>query len=325
MIDIDKQVEKYLSYFDDPHNLELAFYGGSFTGLKNSLIEEYLKVGYKYIEKGIVSTMRVSTRPDYINKAKLDLLKKYGVETIELGVQSMNNEILDANKRGTSKNRIIKASEDIKKSGFNLGLQMMTGLYKSSKEDDIETALEIARLSPDFVRIYPTMVLPDIELYDLYREGKYKVSTTDQMLDTVTRIVAIFESLDIEIIRIGLYSGGDERDYERIGPFHPALRQIVYSRLYKSFLTSILNDFNEKDIRLGAPGKDLSYLVGYKASNKNFLLDKGYKVKFIEEKLDPLTISVSSPSRSSIYNLRDYLKERISDLYEIKKDNTTRL
>jgi histone acetyltransferase (RNA polymerase elongator complex component) len=155
-------------------NTEIAFFGGSFTAIDRSYMVSLLEEAKPFIENKVFSGIRISTRPDAIDEEVLLLLKKYGVTAIELGAQSMNDEVLLSNRRGHTVDDVVNASLLIKKHGFSLGLQMMTGLYKSTREIDVETAKRIVALKPDTVRIYPTIVLENTHLAELLKSGEYK-------------------------------------------------------------------------------------------------------------------------------------------------------
>ena len=164
-VEIAKKSKKY-----DPNNTEIAFFGGSFTSIDPLYMTELLEAAYTHVENGSVAGIRISTRPDCINKEILYSLKNYGVTAIELGAQSMVDSVLVANNRGHLSCDVVTSSHLIKDYGFSLGLQMMIGLYESSKELDIYTAQKIIELQPDTVRIYPTITLKNTYLEKLYLE-----------------------------------------------------------------------------------------------------------------------------------------------------------
>ena len=161
----------------NPKTTEIAFFGGSFTAINRTYMLRLLKTAYQFVESGMVSGIRISTRPDAIDDEILLLLKQYGVTSIELGAQSLNDKVLMLNNRGHSSQDVINASNLIKKHGFSLGLQMMTGLYGDCDEFAIKTAEEVIKLKPDTVRIYPTIVLKNTDLAALYIDNKYKPQT----------------------------------------------------------------------------------------------------------------------------------------------------
>lgn len=279
---IKKDIEKYLALYEGKSDIELAFYGGSFTALDYPLMLSYLKLANTYIERDLIDSIRISTRPDAISEEILDELEKYNVKTIELGAQSMNDAVLDALRRGHKAADTISSAKMIKDRGFTLGLQMMTGLYKSSKEKDIATAEAIAALEPDFVRIYPTLVIKDTELVDRLEDGSYKPLDVDEAVDTLKSLVIIFETKDIEIIRIGLQTTDNIQLGKDVvaGPFHPAIRSLTYEAIYLEIieefveLNKITNDFT-----IASSKKVASYLSGSKKVNRKKIYQK-YKINY---------------------------------------------
>lgn len=314
-LNISEQIKDYLEYINNKSKVQLAFYGGSFTGIGFEPMRYYLESVRDFISDGKIDSIRISTRPDYIDEEILTFLKKYKVETIELGVQSMVDEVLVKNKRGTTREKIIESANLIRLSGFSLGLQMMTGLYGSSLDDDIYTAFEIAKLSPDFVRIYPTMILPKTELYNLYSEKEYIPMTVEGMLEHIYKIVCIFEANEIDIIRLGLYSDGKETEKDVIGPFHPATKQVIYSRLYLDIIKGEL-DKHDSDISFYVNKKEVDYISGYKASNRKELLKLGITSSIYGEDIDEKTIVMKSNKHISYLNVKDFCKNYIGELYE---------
>ena len=158
----------------NPETTEIAFFGGSFTAINHNYMITLLNSAFKYVHKGLVAGIRISTRPDAIDRGILTILKSYGVTAIEIGAQSMNDKVLKKNNRGHTAKDVQNASKLIKEMGFSLGIQMMTGLYGDNNSEAIKTAKEIAKLKPDTVRIYPTIVLKDTDLAALYADGFYK-------------------------------------------------------------------------------------------------------------------------------------------------------
>ena len=172
--DVKDTIEYYLNNFKtNEREIEVAFFGGSFTGIDVELQKELLEAAYEYIKEGKVNSIRISTRPDYISKDILKMLKKYNVKTIELGVQSANNYILEKAKRGHTFEDVKKASKLINRYGFRLGHQMMVGLPDSTMLDEINTAKALVKLKPKIVRIYPVLVIKGTQLEEDYKNGEY--------------------------------------------------------------------------------------------------------------------------------------------------------
>ncbi len=222
-------IEKYLTTIDtNKFRTEIAFYGGSFTAIDIEYQTTLLKIAYEYMQKGYVKGIRLSTRPDCISIDILDNLKQYGVTEIELGVQSMCNDVLCANNRGHNDDDVKNAVKLIRKYDFSLGLQQMTGLYKDSDDEDIYTAKEICALKPDFVRIYPTLVFNNTDLAEYYKEGLYKPHTIEHAVELCKKLKDIYDKNNVKIIRLGLLMSDDEAKNNFLsGPYHPRFRELV--------------------------------------------------------------------------------------------------
>lgn len=267
-------IDEYISYFKEPENLQIAFFGGSFTAINRDLMIEYLEIAKLYIDKGLVSSVRLSTRPDNISEEILAILKEYKVEVIELGVQSMKDEVLKANEREHTVEAVYKSVDLIKAYGFTLGLQMMTNLYEDSFQDDLETARKIIGLSPDFVRIYPTLTIKDTKLAHLYESGLYRPLSLDESVAQTSAIYKLFKEANIRVIRIGLQATEDLNDQENVlaGPFHPAYRALVESKIYRERIENGLDKKEKvKKLTIYANPKDISDIVGDRGSNRDFL------------------------------------------------------
>lgn len=203
--DVKKTIDYYIDNIKDKDaEKEIAFFGGSFTGIDEKLQEELLEVAYKYIKEGQAKSIRISTRPDYINKNILKRLKKYKVRTIELGVQSANDYILGRVNRGHTFKDVEKASKLIRRYGFNLGHQMMVGLPESDRKDEVNTAKALIKLRPKMVRIYPVLVIKGTKLEREYKEGIYKPLTLVQAVEICKQLIRMFANKRIEVIRVGL-------------------------------------------------------------------------------------------------------------------------
>lgn len=257
----------------NPATTEIAFFGGSFTAINRNYMITLLNSAFKYVHKGQVAGIRISTRPDAIDIGVLALLKSYGVTSIELGAQSMNDKVLKKNNRGHSAKDVQTASKLIKDMGFSLGIQMMTGLYGDSSEMSIKTAKEIVKLSPDTVRIYPTIVLKDTDLAALYADGFYKPQTLDDAIDLSAKLLKIFNEAGIRVIRLGLHSL--EPDSIIAGPWHPAFSELCISKLYLEKARSVLTEKGSYTLRVN--GSELSKMIGQKRTNINLLRELGYE------------------------------------------------
>lgn len=276
-----KSIVEYLNYFSNKDNeTQIAFYGGSFTGLPMDVMKEFLSIGKGFIDQGAVNSLRLSTRPDYIDENILNILKSYGVSTIELGVQSLVDEVLVANQRNHLSDVVYSSSKLIKEFGFKLGLQQMLGLYKSNFEMDLYTTDEFVKIGPEFARVYPTLVIKDSYLEKLFLDGKYKPYSLDETIKLCKKIYCTFYKNGIDIIRIGLQPTDNITLGKDVvaGPFHPSIRQLTIQELYKDATDEVLKNFSEQDIDVYVNNGVLNYFVGNKGANKKYLMEK-YKIK----------------------------------------------
>lgn len=257
-------------------NAEIAFFGGSFTAIDREYMETLLSLAYDYVKDGKFKGIRISTRPDKISAEILDVLKKYGVTSIELGAQSMSDKVLELNRRGHNSESVAKACRLIRDYGFELGLQMMTGMYGTDDETDIESAKKIIALSPDTVRIYPTVVLEGTELAELYRSGKYTPPTLKSAVELCARLLMMFESNGIRVIRLGLHSGGNVEEGFVAGMYHPAFRELCESRIYLQNAVNLLDGCEKGEKILVVASGCVSKMIGQKRSNLQLLREMGF-------------------------------------------------
>ena len=252
---------------------QLAFYGGSFTAIPAEQQEALLAAAKSFMDRGELTSIRLSTRPDAIDAVVLQRLKRYGVQTVELGAQSMDDRVLALAGRGHTAADVANASRAIKAAGFQLILQMMTGLPGDSDEGAIETARRLIALEPDGVRIYPTVIIRDTALCDLWRAGLYREHSVEDAVRVCAKILPLFEAAGIPVIRLGLnpteeLSGGDAVG----GAYHPALGELVKSRLYRNKAETLLAD-SEPGMRvtLGVNSRELSQMIGQHRENLRWL------------------------------------------------------
>ena len=288
--DVDKAVSEALkSKRYNAKETEIAFFGGSFTAINREYMTELLSAAKKHIDNGNVSGIRISTRPDCIDNEILDILKEFGVTSIELGAQSMRDEVLDMNNRGHSASDVYNASKLIKVYGFELGLQMMTGLFGDDDEGAIFTANEFVKLGPKTVRIYPTIVLSDTFLADKYKNGEYEPQTVDEAVKLCTRLTPIFENAGINIIRLGLHTI-DTNEYVA-GPWHPAFSELCENEIYKNIILSKL--CVKGNYTVSVARGEVSKTIGQKRSNIDYFESLGYIVKIKEdENLYPRNVKI---------------------------------
>ncbi|MFT4451637.1 elongator complex protein 3 [Parvimonas sp. G1425] len=277
-IDMRRNIEKYLSYFKNKSiPIEIAFYGGSFTGLDKNLMIAYLNIAKDYINKGLIKSIRLSTRPDYISREILDILKKYEVGTIELGVQSMTKTTLDLNNRGHNVECVYESSLLIKEYDIKLGLQMMVGLYGDTFQTTLNTAFELCKIKPDFVRVYPTLTIRDTGLERLYYFKKYIPMSLEDSIYLCKYIYILFEYYHIPIIRLGLQSSDNiSEDGDVVaGPYHPSFRELVESSIYREFIEYYMSIFDIKDNFIIECNKtEVSKIIGNKKLNLYYFKEK---------------------------------------------------
>lgn len=280
--DVTKTIEYYLKNFKDEHKyVEVAFFGGSFTAIEREKQEELLTAVQPYIKNKKVDSIRLSTRPDAIDKSILKMLKKYHVKTIELGVQSSNNYILARCKRGHSFEDVIKASKLIRLYGFNLGHQIMVGLPDSNEKDDIQTAKDSIKLRPKMVRIYPVLVIKGTELEEEYEKGDFIPLTVSQAVERSKEIVKLFNQKHIQIIRVGLQNTDTITDVSKneseviAGPYHPAFGQLVEDSIWYDKIVEKIKNINAKVIKveIEANPKNINNIIGHKKENIKKLKD----------------------------------------------------
>jgi len=282
----DTAIKKEASVQDS----EIAFFGGSFTAIDRNLMIHYLETVQPYIGT-YFSGIRISTRPDAIDNEILDILKRYNVTSVELGAQSMDDKILALNERGHKAADTYNASKLIREYGFSLGLQMMTGLYGSSKKTDLYTAECFAGINPDTVRIYPTVVLEGTALAGLYKEGLYKPSSLNETVDLCADLLEYFHLKNITVIRCGLHSGGNVEKGFIAGVYHPAFGELCYSAIYKKHISAELENEVPGRYTIIVPTGEISKACGQNKANKNYFTGKGYYLSFSEsENLAPFSV-----------------------------------
>lgn len=271
-----------LSKIPDDTETQLAFYGGSFTAIPVYEQIKLLGAALPFLSYGKLNSIRVSTRPDAIDDTRLFVLKDYGVQTIELGAQSLCDDVLQASRRGHTAAQTEQAALMIKERGFELILQMMTGLPGDTKERSIETARRIIALKPDGVRIYPAVIIKETAMEDMWKSGEYKEHTVDEAVDWCAEIVPMFEQAGIQIIRLGLnpteeLSGGAAVG----GAYHPALGELVRSRVMLVRALKLLDGEQHDDcVVLGVNPSDISIMTGQHRQNVEALINE-YELKSV--------------------------------------------
>lgn len=276
---------------------EIAFFGGSFTAIEKAYMTELLCCASAFIGKGLFKGIRISTRPDAIDDATLSLLKNHGVSSIELGAQSMDSAVLSFNNRGHSPEAVSSASALIKSFGFELGLQMMTGLYMSENRDCIETAEKMIALSPETVRIYPTIVLKGTPLAALFKEGRYSPQTLEEAVSLSAKLIEMFQGAGIRVIRVGLHSGGGVPEGYVAGPYHPAFRELCEGEIYlkRAKLALEKSRIEPGNASLFVNPSEISKMTGQNRRNLVSLNSQGYMCKiFPDSSLLPYQVLAKS-------------------------------
>ena len=270
----------------DPENTQIAFFGGSFTAIDRDTMVSLLEAAYPYVKSKKVSGIRVSTRPDAIDAEILDILKKYGVDSIELGIQSMRDEVLLKNRRGHSSEDVRKSAAMIKSYGFEFGAQMMTGLYGDDDEGAVYTAKEIVKLNPDTVRIYPTVVLKGTELERLAERGEYEPKGVEESVKLCVKLIKIFRKENVRIIRVGLHASDNVEGEAVGGAYHPAFHELCEAEIMREKIADELLKYEKGKYDVFVNPKDVSKTVGQKRKNIVELKNIGYDITVKEtEKL----------------------------------------
>ena len=294
--DVRETIETWLSTLNS--EIEIAFYGGSFTAIPISMQERYLSVAKEYLDKGLISGLHLSTRPDCITPEILDMLASYGVKTIELGVQSFDDDVLIKSKRGHDSDTVRRACELIKSHksnvanrsnshesneearSFKLGIQLMIGLPGDSLESCIYSARETAKLMPDLARLYPTLVLDGTELMEMYRSGDYSPLSRDEAVLRTKMMYEILTDAGIYVMRVGLKStdiiNSENLGEINSGTYHPAFRQLVEGEIAKDRIEKLLSDYlNDKiNITIKCAPSWVSNAAGHKGINREYFAKK---------------------------------------------------
>ena len=277
---------------------EIAFFGGSFTAIDRQTMVSLLSAAHRYIADGSFKGIRISTRPDAINPEICSVLKHYGVTAVELGAQSLDDNVLRLNRRGHTAVDVVRATRLLQQEGFETGLQMMTGLYGSTDADSLQTAEKIIELNPDTVRIYPTVVLENTHLCELYRKGEYHPQNVEDAAELCAKLLERFDEAGIKVIRTGLHSGGDVEGEFVAGAYHPAFKEICESKIYLRKALDFINKNNipEGRVEIRVSPKAVSQMTGQKKANIRLLEASGYKAKITADE---------SLSKYKVYVLRN--------------------
>jgi histone acetyltransferase (RNA polymerase elongator complex component) len=283
--EVKSKIEAYLNTFAKDSRIEIAFFGGNFTGIDIEIQKEYLDLAQNYVNSGLVHGIRLSTRPDYIDEQRMQFMAAYSISCIELGAQSLDNEVLKLSGRGHTFVEIEKSSALILENNIEPGLQMMIGLPGDNPEKVRKTAEGIIKLGAKSTRIYPTLVIENTKLADLYRQGDYTPLSLEEAVNQIKEIVPLFEHAGVRILRMGLHPSEELSNDKSLlaGPFHPAFGQLVYSAIWKEILERKLSEINlsrNAEIVFEVAPSQINAAVGHNGSNKKLLSEKCASVKF---------------------------------------------
>ncbi len=314
-------IEECLETIDKDADVEIAFFGGSFTAIDIDIQKSLLSVAKEYVEKGLVKDIRMSTRPDCIDEDILSMLKEYKTSIIELGVQSLDEKVLLDSIRGHQSEIVYKSSKMIKNSGIKLGLQMMIGLPADTEEKCIFTAKKFVELKPDCVRVYPTLVVKDTGLEKLMEQNKYNPFTLEESVNIVKKVLVLFYVNNINVIRVGLQATDDIQIGKAVlaGPYHPAFRELVEADMIKDYLEFvILQNKNIKQMLVKSNKKNFSNIIGNKKTNVKYMEEKfGVLLKTQESDLDINQLEIVLDGKSLISaNMRD-IHRKLYDIYDL--------
>ena len=281
--DVKNIIDNHLSSFKEENRfVEVAFFGGNFTGLPIKMQNDYLEIVQPYLDRNLVHGIRCSTRPDYISLQRVKEIKSYGMRNIELGAQSTDDDVLKHCKRGHTYNDIVEASQIILSEDITLGLQMMIGLPSDSEEKDFQTAKDIVDLGAKETRIYPCIVVKDTELEMMYNSGEYKALSIEEAVVRSSKLYTYFAENQVKVLRIGLHAS-DELDNEAYvaGPYHKNFAEMVFSRIWRDNLKTLKpENLRSKDIIINVPESQINHAIGWKGENKKMLSEKFDEVFF---------------------------------------------
>ena len=277
--EVTGQIESVLATLGEDTEREIAFFGGSFTGIDRELMIYLLEVAKGYIDRGEVSGIRLSTRPDYIDRERLDILARYGVRTVELGLQSMDGSVLRATKRGHSVADAVRACALVKEYGFELIGQMMVGLPCSTPESEIYTAQRICDMGADGARVYPTVVFYNTELCEMAKQGEYLPLTDADAVERTKNVLDVFDRRGIPCIRVGLCASENLSDEDEVygGANHSAVGELAMGELYFERICAELDKYGD------ISGKNLTISVSLRSTSKAAGQNRRNKIRICEK------------------------------------------
>lgn len=312
--EVSSRIKEYLATIPlEGSHIEVAFFGGSFTAIPLDYQKALLEAAFVYFKEGRIENIRVSTRPDCIDHEIAENLKKYGVGIVELGVQSMDEDVLAICNRGHTPLDVVEAVSLLKEYSFTVGVQMMIGLPGDSEEKALGTAWKLVSLKPDIARIYPALVIKNTYMEDMYRRDEFQPMTVEEAAEMGKKLLIIFESNGINVIRIGLQPTENIMSGKDVvaGPFHPSMRQLVEALIYRDMLELLLERIGgkEKEVAIKINPRNISELVGNKKSNIKYIKEKFSIDKLIisqDEYVDTDTIMLLDGEKSINMSKKDY-------------------
>ena len=312
--EVKEKIEEYLTTIPSQGNhIEIAFYGGSFTAIPLGYQKELLEAAYEYVKNRRIKNIRVSTRPDCIDAEICENLRSYGVSIVELGVQSMDEEVLKLCNRGHTAQNVRDAVHMLKQYGLNVGVQMMVGLPGDTEEKALKTAEELISLKPDIARIYPALVIKNTHMEEMYLRDEYQPLTLDEAVLQSKKLLVQFQKNGVNVIRIGLQPTENILLGKDVvaGPFHPSMRHLVESLVYRDMIIYLLGktEENHQNITIKVNPRNISELVGHKKSNidfirANFFIDK---LEIVQDNcVEADTIVLIAGGKSIFLSEKDY-------------------
>ncbi|OAA31184.1 radical SAM protein [Kosmotoga arenicorallina S304] len=281
---------KYHGYFKDKTNVEIAFYGGTFTGLPIEVMAAYLEFSMRFIREGYAKAIRFSTSPEEITSEKLSLLSRYPISLIEVGVQSFDKDVLKASRRPHDVNDVYNATKLLKSFDMPFGMHLMTGLPYDTEEKDLISAIEVAQLGASTCRIHPAVVLKGTALEEMYLRGEYKPQSLENALEITWKMYVILTSKGIKVNRMGLCLYGDTVKEVVAGPYHPAFGDLAKSKVALEILRLISSKNSSRKLLLPDNAKYRQFFTGYKRYVVDNLQKEGITLEF--SKKDSLAVDI---------------------------------
>jgi len=283
-------IDRYLEFIPPYAHTKVGFFGGSFTGLSIEEQNHYLDIVQPYIEQGRVAEIQLSTRPDYISRTILDNLLSHHVTTIELGAQSLDDDVLRLSGRGHTVQDVEKASELILSYHFKLGLQMMIGLPGDTPAKALSTAQKIIELGASCTRIYPALVIKDTDLAEWFRAGKYTPLSLHEAVCQALEVMELFEEHHVKILRVGLHPSEGLLNRETLvaGPFHVSFKELVLTEKWRRKFESMMDSKEETSLQITVNPMQINAAVGYHGANRKWLLKHFVQVEFRQDNAIPM-------------------------------------